>query len=253
MPDDGLPVLCPGSPDEWDAWLTSHHADSAGLWLKIPRKGSGAPGVSYPDALRVALCHGWIDGQTRRRDEATYMQRFTPRRSRSRWSKRNVAIAERLGLPPAIVADARGRLTEGQVAFEETLASIRAADLEARTALDRARSAEIKAAEHRGYAFEAADASFELLVRRVAGRAPAWFELEGYRVVIERSDGPAGGTGGSSSRAGTDRSEAIVRLVLGQQRVLNQRRIVEVLPGALGQRHMGQVAVIVVQPEMHAA
>jgi DNA mismatch repair protein MutS2 len=57
------------------------------------------------------------------------------------------AIAERLGLPPAIVADARGRLTEGQVAFEETLASIRAADLEARTALDRARSAEIKAAE----------------------------------------------------------------------------------------------------------
>ncbi len=66
---------------------------------------------------------------------------------------------------------------------------------------------EIKAAEHRGYAFEAADASFELLVRRVAGRAPAWFELEGYRVVIERADG-------------TDRSEAIVRLVLGDQRVV---------------------------------
>ncbi len=66
---------------------------------------------------------------------------------------------------------------------------------------------EIKAAEHRGYAFEAADASFELLVRRVAGRAPAWFELEGYRVVIEKSDG-------------TDRSEAIVRLVLGEQRVV---------------------------------
>jgi len=74
---------------------------------------------------------------------------------------------------------------------------------------------EIKAAEHRGYAFEAADASFELLVRRVAGRTPGseagrmpeWFELEGYRVVIEKSNG-------------TDRSEAIVRLLLGEQRVV---------------------------------
>jgi 2-isopropylmalate synthase len=66
---------------------------------------------------------------------------------------------------------------------------------------------EIKAAEHRGYAFEAADASFELLVQRVAGRSPSWFELEGYRVVIERSDG-------------ADRSEAIVRLLLGEQRVV---------------------------------
>jgi 2-isopropylmalate synthase len=66
---------------------------------------------------------------------------------------------------------------------------------------------EIKAAEHRGYAFEAADASFELLVRRVAGRSPSWFDLEGYRVVIEKSDG-------------ADRSEAIVRLRLGEQRVV---------------------------------
>jgi 2-isopropylmalate synthase len=66
---------------------------------------------------------------------------------------------------------------------------------------------QIKAAEHRGYAFEAADASFELLVRKVAGRRPAFFELEGYRVVIEKSDG-------------ADRSEAIVRLVLGEQRVV---------------------------------
>jgi 2-isopropylmalate synthase len=66
---------------------------------------------------------------------------------------------------------------------------------------------EIKDAEHKGYAFEAADASFELLVRRVAGRRPAFFELEGYRVVIEKADG-------------ADRSEAIVRLVIGEQRVV---------------------------------
>jgi len=89
MPDDGLPVLCPGSPTEWDGWLTSHHADSAGLWLKIPRKGSGAPGVSYPDALRVALCHGWIDGQKGRLDDDYWLQRFTPRKAASKWSRIN--------------------------------------------------------------------------------------------------------------------------------------------------------------------
>jgi 2-isopropylmalate synthase len=80
-------------------------------------------------------------------------------------------------------------------------------DLTSDPALATAVLDEIKAAEHRGYAFEAADASFELLVQRVAGQAPAWFELEGYRVVIEKS-------------ASTDRSEAIVRLVLGEQRVV---------------------------------
>jgi 2-isopropylmalate synthase len=73
--------------------------------------------------------------------------------------------------------------------------------------------AEVKAAEHRGYAFEAADASFELLVRRTAGAVPSWFELEGYRVVIER-------TGGGSAEQATDRSEAIVRLRLGPDRVV---------------------------------
>ena len=80
-------------------------------------------------------------------------------------------------------------------------------DLSADPGLATAVLDEIKAAEHRGYAFEAADASFELLVRRVAGQEPSWFDLEGYRVVIERA--------GSA-----DRSEAIVRLLLGDQRVV---------------------------------
>ena len=89
MPDDGLPVLGPGSPDEWDAWLSEHHADSAGLWLKIPKKGSGASGVSYSEALSVALCHGWIDGQKGRLDDDHWLQRFTPRRPGSKWSRIN--------------------------------------------------------------------------------------------------------------------------------------------------------------------
>jgi uncharacterized protein YdeI (YjbR/CyaY-like superfamily) len=89
MPDDGLPVLGPGSPTEWDAWLSEHHASSAGLWLKIPKKGSDAPGVSYQEALRVALCHGWIDGQKGRLDDDHWLQRFTPRRAGSKWSRIN--------------------------------------------------------------------------------------------------------------------------------------------------------------------
>ena len=89
MPDDGLPVLGPGSAAEWDAWLSEHHAGSAGLWLKIPKKSSGASGVSYPDALSVALCHGWIDGQKGRLDDDYWLQRFTPRRAGSKWSRIN--------------------------------------------------------------------------------------------------------------------------------------------------------------------
>ncbi len=89
MPDDGLPVLGLGSAAEWDTWLREHHADSAGLWLKIPKKGSGALGVSYPDAVSVALCHGWIDGQKSRLDDDYWLQRFTPRRAGSKWSRIN--------------------------------------------------------------------------------------------------------------------------------------------------------------------
>ncbi len=81
----------------WRAWLRKHHAEPEGVWLVLAKKGTVAPtSLGYDDALEEALCHGWIDGQTQRRDEGTYIQRFTPRRKRSNWSKRNVGIAERL-------------------------------------------------------------------------------------------------------------------------------------------------------------
>jgi uncharacterized protein YdeI (YjbR/CyaY-like superfamily) len=81
----------------WRAWLGKHHAEPGGVWLVLAKKGTTTPtSLTYDDALEEALCHGWIDGQTRRRDERTYFQRFTPRRRRSPWSKRNVGIAERL-------------------------------------------------------------------------------------------------------------------------------------------------------------
>jgi uncharacterized protein YdeI (YjbR/CyaY-like superfamily) len=81
---------------EWAGWLAAEHGSSAGVWLKIARKDGGAASVSYADALDVALCHGWIDGQKDRLDERFWLQRFTPRASRSRWSKRNRERAEAL-------------------------------------------------------------------------------------------------------------------------------------------------------------
>jgi uncharacterized protein YdeI (YjbR/CyaY-like superfamily) len=81
----------------WRAWLGEHQAEQGGVWLVLAKKGTETPTrLSYDDALEEALCHGWIDGQVRRRDKGTYKQRFTPRRSRSAWSQRNVGIAERL-------------------------------------------------------------------------------------------------------------------------------------------------------------
>ena len=78
----------------WRAWLAEHHGQTAGVWLVTAKKGT--PGVSRDEALEEALCHGWIDGQARKNDDATYLQRYTPRRPRSAWSQRNVKIVERL-------------------------------------------------------------------------------------------------------------------------------------------------------------
>jgi uncharacterized protein YdeI (YjbR/CyaY-like superfamily) len=81
----------------WRSWLARHVGDPAGVWLVLAKKGTTNPtSLTYDEALEEALCHGWIDGQVRRRDAATYRQRFTPRRARSPWSRRNVGIVERL-------------------------------------------------------------------------------------------------------------------------------------------------------------
>lgn len=96
MPDE-LPELLVADERAWLQWLATHHAEPHGVWLVLAKKGTTVPtSLSYDQALDHALCHGWIDGQVKRRDDATFRQRFTPRRSRSAWSKRNVAIVERL-------------------------------------------------------------------------------------------------------------------------------------------------------------
>jgi uncharacterized protein YdeI (YjbR/CyaY-like superfamily) len=92
-----LPELIVRDAAAWREWLANHHADPTGVWLVLAKKGTDKPtSLTYDQALEEALCHGWIDGQAGRRDEATYRQRFTPRRRRSAWSKRNTGIAERL-------------------------------------------------------------------------------------------------------------------------------------------------------------
>lgn len=94
---DGLPVVSFASAAEWDAWLrTEADGERPGVWLRIAKRGAPAPSVSYADALEVALCHGWIDGRKNALDEHHWLQRFTPRRPGSRWSRRNRDTAERL-------------------------------------------------------------------------------------------------------------------------------------------------------------
>ncbi len=92
-------------PDAWREWLIEHEATSDGVWLRLARKGVTVPtSLTYPEAVEEALCSGWIDGQRRSYDATTLLQRFTPRRSRSVWSRRNVELIGRL--------TAAGRLRE---------------------------------------------------------------------------------------------------------------------------------------------
>ena len=90
-------VLPFATVEDWEAWLREHHETvAAGVWIKFARKASGIPTVTYREALHVALRFGWIDGQARGVDESWYQQRFTPRRARSIWSKRNRDFATAL-------------------------------------------------------------------------------------------------------------------------------------------------------------
>ncbi len=84
-----LPVLLFATPEEWRAWLHSNHIESSGVWLRHAKKASNLQSVSYAEALDVALCYGWIDGQKKSYDEASWLQKWTPRGPKSIWSKIN--------------------------------------------------------------------------------------------------------------------------------------------------------------------
>jgi uncharacterized protein YdeI (YjbR/CyaY-like superfamily) len=91
-----LPIVDAADQQAWRAWLEANNADQPGAWLKLAKKGAPTASVSYAEALEEAICFGWIDGQVRRFDEHFYLQRFTPRRSKSKWSQINRESAARL-------------------------------------------------------------------------------------------------------------------------------------------------------------
>jgi uncharacterized protein YdeI (YjbR/CyaY-like superfamily) len=100
------------TPAAFRRWLESHHASAKELWVGFWKKDSGRKGMSYDEAVDEALCHGWIDGLTKRHDELSYKQRFSPRKSTSAWSAINIGKVERL--------KAAGRMARsGLEAFEK--------------------------------------------------------------------------------------------------------------------------------------
>jgi uncharacterized protein YdeI (YjbR/CyaY-like superfamily) len=83
---------------DFDEWLAEHHGRAEGIWIKVAKKGSGIPSVTEDDCVDVGLCWGWISSLRRRLDEQYYLQKYTPRRPKSRWSKVNVAKVAMLTL-----------------------------------------------------------------------------------------------------------------------------------------------------------
>ena len=94
LPD--YPIVLFADRDTFRAWLSAHHSSQPGVWLRIAKAASPLRSVTYAEALDVALCFGWIDGQRRSHDADSFLQKFTPRQKRSPWSKRNRDHVERL-------------------------------------------------------------------------------------------------------------------------------------------------------------
>ena len=115
---DGTDIINFTDAEHWESWLDDHHDMQAGVWLKIAKKRSGSTSVTITDALDVALCYGWIDSQRKCCDATHYLQRYSPRRSKSPWSRINVAKVEAL-------------ITAGRMR-EPGLAAIRAAEADGR-------------------------------------------------------------------------------------------------------------------------
>jgi len=92
----GFEVISFESATAWESWLAENHAVLAGVWLRFFKKGSGVDSVTHGQALDEALCYGWIDGQIQKHDDKSWLQKFTPRRAKSIWSKRNIEHVARL-------------------------------------------------------------------------------------------------------------------------------------------------------------
>jgi uncharacterized protein YdeI (YjbR/CyaY-like superfamily) len=122
---EGLTETILADAAAWRDWLGRNHASSTEVWLVIARKGTTRPtSLRQAQALDEALCQGWIDSQARSRDDSTYLQRFTPRRTKSPWSRRNVGIVERLQsegrMRPAGLAEVERAKADGRLLCPES-------------------------------------------------------------------------------------------------------------------------------------
>jgi uncharacterized protein YdeI (YjbR/CyaY-like superfamily) len=115
---DELPILAFPSQEAWEEWLESNHSAVAGVWLKIAKKAAPIESVSHAEALESAICFGWIDGQRRALDERFFLQRFTPRGPRSRWSQINrdkaTELTEAGRMRPAGLAQVEAARADGR-------------------------------------------------------------------------------------------------------------------------------------------
>jgi uncharacterized protein YdeI (YjbR/CyaY-like superfamily) len=132
-----LPVIAFEDQEAWAAWLNENHTTSSGLWIRLAKKASGRRTVSYAEAVDVALRYGWIDGQSKSYDEATWLQKFTPRNPRSIWSKINREKAQALirdgRMQPAGLVEVERAKQDGrwEAAYDSPSAATVPADLQA--------------------------------------------------------------------------------------------------------------------------
>jgi len=117
-PKTDLPTMTFTSTKTFTTWMRNNHTRSPGIWLKIAKKASGIKSITYAEALDVALCYGWIDGQKSGYDEQYFLQRFTPRRARSKWSKINCekvgVLIEQGRMQPAGLAEIERAKADGR-------------------------------------------------------------------------------------------------------------------------------------------
>ncbi|MEV6103177.1 YdeI/OmpD-associated family protein [Streptomyces sp. NPDC051940] len=187
---DGLEIRFFDGPDALEAWLDAHHGRSDGIWVKIAKKSSGIPSVQPDTMLDVYLCFGWITGQRRPLDDVHYLQKLTPRRPRSQWSKVNVARVEVLtaagrmreaGLAEVRAAQADGRWeaayeSQANATVPPDLAAALAADDRARAFFDSLNRTE----------------RYAVIVRLLRSRTPAARQKELERAVARLAAGDKG-------------------------------------------------------------
>jgi uncharacterized protein YdeI (YjbR/CyaY-like superfamily) len=122
---------------DWSHWLSHNYAASTGVWLRLAKKASELESITYAEALEEALCYGWIDGQKRAHDENSWIQKFTPRRKQSTWSKINRAkvlqLIESGKMQPSGLAEIEAAQTDGRwdMAYDSMKNATVPADLQA--------------------------------------------------------------------------------------------------------------------------